>query len=65
MSLCFLNSLPNGKYSNVMIVTAFSNNPFSGKTSATAKNSYLPTLSYDKAEILVLCLSKCIELCLA
>ena len=58
MSNCFFNSLPNGKYSNLFIVAAFSNKSCSGKTSFPVKNSYLLTFPDDKAEILAVCLSK-------
>ena len=58
MSLCFFNSLYNGKYSNLLIVAAYSNSPFSGKTSLTFKNSYLPTFTDDKAKVLAVCQSK-------
>ena len=57
MSFCFLNSLPNAKYSNLWIKAAFSNKPFLGKTSPI-KNSYVPTFPDDKPEILPVCLSK-------
>ena len=57
MSASAFNSLPKGEYSNVLIVAAFFNSPISGKTSPV-KNSYLPTFSDKKAEILALCLSK-------
>ena len=33
MSVCFFNSLLNGEYSNLLIVAAFCNSLFSGKTS--------------------------------
>ena len=42
--IAFLNSLPNGKFSNLFIVAAFSNSPCSDKTYSPVKNSYLPTL---------------------
>ena len=58
MSVCAFSSLPNGEYSNLFILTAFSNKSFSGKTSLSVKNSYLLTFPYDKAEILAVCLSK-------
>ena len=44
--IAFLNSLPNGKFSNLFIVAAFSNSPCSDKTYSPVKNSYLPTLPY-------------------
>ena len=49
----FFNSLPNCKNSNILIVVAFSNSPFSAKTSSPVTNLNLPTLSDDKAEIAV------------
>ena len=48
MSVCAFNSLPNGKYSNLFIVAAFSNTSFLGKTSLPVKNSYLLTFPDDK-----------------
>ena len=48
MSMCFYNSLPNDGYSNRLILAAFSNSPFSGKTSKPIKNSYLTTFPDDK-----------------
>ena len=50
--------MPNGDYLNLLIVVAFSNSPFSGKTSSSVKNLYLTTFLDDKAEILAVCLSK-------
>ena len=58
MSVCFFSSLPNGEYLNLLIVAAFSNSPFSGKTSLPVKNSYLLTFLDDKIKILAACLSK-------
>ena len=58
MSLCYFNSLPNIEFSNLLIVGALSNSPFSSKTSSSVKYSYLPRFSDDKAEILAVCLSK-------
>ena len=58
MSVCFFNSLPNSKYSNLLIVAAFSNNSFSSKTSFPVKNLYLPVFPDDKAEILAVYLYK-------
>ena len=49
---------PTAKIQNLFIVAAFSNNYFSGKTSLLVKNLYLITFPDDKAEILVVCLSK-------
>ena len=57
MFVYFFNSLPIGEYSNILIVAAFSNSPFSRKTSSPVKFSYLlPTFPDDNAEIFV-CLS--------
>ena len=58
MSVCAFNSLPDKKYSNLFIVTAFSSKYFSGKTSLPVKNLYLLAFRHDKAEMLVVCLSK-------
>ena len=58
MSICYFNSLPNGEYSNLFIVAAFYNSPFSFKTPSLVKNSYLPTFPDDKADILAVGLSK-------
>ena len=58
IQVCFFNSLLNGKYSNLLIVAAFSNKSFSSKTPSPVKNSYLLTFPDDKAEILAVCLSK-------
>ena len=57
MSVCAYNSLPNGEYSNLFIVAAFSSKSFFGKTTLPVKNSFL-TIPDDKAEILAICLSK-------
>ena len=56
--VCFFNSQLNSEYSNHMIVAAFSKRPFSNKIFLPIKNSYFPTFSDDKAEILAVCLSK-------
>ena len=48
-----LNHLCKSKYSNLFILTAFSNKFFSIKTSLPVKNSYLLTFTVDKTEILV------------
>ena len=40
------NSLPNGEYSNLFIVAAFSSKSFSGKISLSVKNLYLLTLFF-------------------
>ena len=58
MSVCAFNSLPNGEYSNLFVVAAFSSKSCSGKTSLPVKNSYLLTFPDDKAEILAVFLSK-------
>ena len=58
MSVCFFNSLPNGEYSNLLIVAALSSKSFSGKTSLPFKNTYLLIFPDDKAEILAVCISK-------
>ena len=66
MSVCTFNSFPNGEYSNLFNVAAFSSLSFSDKTSFLVKNSCLLTFPDDKEEILVVCLSKSyIELCFA
>ena len=57
-AICFCNLLPNGKYSNLLIVTAFSNSRLSGKTSSPVKNSYLLTFPKDRSKILAVCLCK-------
>ena len=58
MSVCFFKSLPNGEYSNLLIVAAFSSSSLSGKIYSHVKNSYLPKFPDDKAEILAVCLTK-------
>ena len=58
MSVCLFNSLTNDEYWNVLVVAAFSNKSFSGKTSLSVKNSYLPTILDSEAEILAVCLPK-------
>ena len=50
--VCFFNSLPNGEYSNLFNVAAFSSKSFSGKTSLPVRNSYLLTFPNDKAKVL-------------
>ena len=52
MSVCFFNLLPNGEYSNLFFLAAFSSKSFLGKTSLHAKNSYLLIFPDDKTEIL-------------
>ena len=48
MPICFFNLLPNGKYSNLLIVATFFSRSLSGEIS----------LPYGKAEILAVLLSK-------
>ena len=48
---------PNGKYSNLLIVTAFSN-LLSGKAFSPVKNWYFPTFPDYKADIFAIFLSK-------
>ena len=50
--VCFLNSLNNREYSNILIAAAFYMKSFSGKTSLPVKNSALLTFPDNKAEIL-------------
>ena len=50
MPVSFFNSLPNGKYSNLLIVAAFSSKSFSGKTTSPVKNSDVLVFPYDKAK---------------
>ena len=52
MSVYLFKSLCNSKYSTFMIVSAFPNGPFSGKTSPPVKNSYLAIFPDDEAKIL-------------
>ena len=58
MSVCAFNSLPKGEYLNLLIVAAFSNKSFSGKTFLLVESSYLPTFTDDKTEVLATYLSK-------
>ena len=58
MSACYFDSLPNGEYSNLLIVPAFSSKCFSGKTSLPVKNSCLLIFPDEKAGILAVYLSK-------
>ena len=58
MSVSFFNPLPKGEYSKLLIVVAFSNTSFSGKTSLLVKNAYLLTFSDTKAGILAAFQSK-------
>ena len=55
---CAFNSSPNNEYSNLFIVTAFSNRSFLCKTTLSVRNSYLQLFPDDKAEILAVCQSK-------
>ena len=58
MSVCAFNSFPNGEYSNLFNVAAFSSKSFLGKTSRPVKNSHLLKFPDDKAETLAVCLAK-------
>ena len=58
MSVCAFSSFSNGEYSNLLIVEAFSNKSFSGKTSLSVNYSYLLTFPDDKVENLTACLSE-------
>ena len=58
MPVCAFNSLPKGKYSNLLIVATFSSQSFSGKTSLPVKNLYLLTFPDGNAEILAVGRSK-------
>ena len=58
MSVCAFNSFPNGEYSNLFNVAAFSSKSFFGKTSLPVKNSHLLKFPDDKAETLAVCLAK-------
>ena len=58
MPVCAFNSLPKGKYSNLLIIATFSSLSFSGKAFLPVKNLYLLTFPDDKAEILAVGLSK-------
>ena len=58
MSVCFFNSLPNGKYSNIWILETFLNRSFSSNASLQVTTLYLTIFTEDKAEILPVCLSK-------
>ena len=53
ISVCAFNHLPNGEYSNLLTVAAFSNKFFF----LTVRNSYLLKFIDYKAEILAVCLS--------
>ena len=55
---CAFNFFPNGEYSNLFIVAAFSNKSLSGKTFLSVENSYLQTFPDDKTDILAACLPK-------
>ena len=58
MSVCFLNSLPNSKYSNLLILAAVSKNYFSGKAYIPVKDSYLVSFPNCIADILTVSLFK-------
>ena len=58
MSVCVFYSFPKGEYSDLFNVAAFSSKSFPVKTSLPVKNSYLLTFPDDKAEIVVVGLSK-------
>ena len=53
MAVCLFTSLPNGEYSNILIVAALSDKYFSGKTSCSVKFFYFPTFPDNKDEIKV------------
>ena len=63
MPVWFFNSLPDGEYSNLLIVAAFLIVLFLCKSSSLLKNSYLPTFADNKVEILAFVYLNCIELC--
>ena len=50
MPAYFFNSLSHDEYSNLLIVVAFPNSPFSGKTSSLVKTSCLLTFPDDKSK---------------
>ena len=58
MSVCFFNSFPNNEYSNLLIIAAFSNSPYSSKNSLPVRNSYLPTFLDGNAKIFAVYLCK-------
>ena len=58
ISVCFFNSLPNGEYTDLLIVAAFPNKSFSEETFSSVKNLHLPKFPDDKAKKLTVCLSK-------
>ena len=58
MSVCAFTFLPNGEHLNFFDATAFSGQLFSINTSLPVKNSYLLTFPDNKAEVLVVYLSK-------
>ena len=58
ISVRFFNSLPNGEYSDLLIVAAFSNKSFSEETFSSVKNLYLPKFPDDRAKNLAVCLPK-------
>ena len=51
--MSFLNSIPNGEYSNLLIVAAFSNSPLSSKTSSLVKKLHLPVFPDDRGDIVL------------
>ena len=53
-----VNLLTYDKYSNLLLLAAFSTKSFSSKTPWPFKNSYLPTFPDNKAKIFEGCLSK-------
>ena len=53
MSVCSVNSFPEGEYRNLFTAVAFSSQSCSGKTSLPTKKSYFLTFPDNKAEILV------------
>ena len=58
MPVCFFNSLPNGEYSNHLIVAEFSNSPFSVKHLQLLKTHIYKIFPDDKTDPLAFCLSK-------
>ena len=54
----FFNSLPHGKNSNILIIAAFCNSPFSGTTSSPAKDLHLSIFRDGTAKILTVFLAK-------
>ena len=58
VSVCALKSLLYREHSHILIVEAFSNSPFSDKTSSLVSHSYLTIFPDYKAEFIAFCLSK-------